>query len=277
MAITDEEMVRLLTQDMDTVFINASYRGLSLQIPACRKKTSENYRISHRTLLYFYQKVRRECRDVKIVMEPVWRKCEVGYCIAACTVETKDGKSDLYFGENRVTSFSSSVDTTSPFQIAVNRAMDKAIFYEIFNLPSRFYDGNGNPVLDTDIDVVRTDNGQANVDAAQAAAPQGPAQQPQATPSVQQDNAPTGQAQGNQQTDRMDALQKEFEELGKFTLSLRRSDGSSGDSPLSSLSDKVLSFLSQSLSKSTKDVEMERKAKIDRYLELRGKLNPAFS
>ena len=88
----DEEMIRLLTQGLDTVMVNVRYKNHTFQIPACRKNSNESYRISHRTLLYFYQKLRRECRDVKICMKPEWKKCEVNYSIAACTVVTQDGK-----------------------------------------------------------------------------------------------------------------------------------------------------------------------------------------
>ena len=152
---SDEEMIRLLTQGLDTVMVNVRYKNHTFQIPACRKNSNESYRISHRTLLYFYQKLRRECRDVKICMKPEWKKCEVNYSIAACTVVTQDGESDLYFGENKQTPISTGVNSNSPFQIAVNRAMDKAIFYEIFGLPSRYFDNDGNSILFTDIDNVQ--------------------------------------------------------------------------------------------------------------------------
>lgn len=133
---SDEEMIRLLTQGLDTVMVNVRYKNHTFQIPACRKNSNESYRISHRTLLYFYQKLRRECRDVKICMKPEWKKCEVNYSIAACTVVTQDGESDLYFGENKQTPISTGVNSNSPFQIAVNRAMDKAFFMKFLDYPA---------------------------------------------------------------------------------------------------------------------------------------------
>ena len=152
MSVTDNEMLALLTKGMETVYLNASYKNASYQIPACRKSPNENYRVSHSTLLYFYRKLKRQFNDVRIVMHPEWKYYSLGYSVAACSVVTKDGESDLYFGENRVTTFSARVDADNPFQIAVNRAMDKAIYYEIFGLPSRYFDSDGFPVLSSDSD-----------------------------------------------------------------------------------------------------------------------------
>lgn len=274
----DDEMMRLLTQGMDTIFVTAQYNGVSYQIPACRKSPDEHFRISHRTLLHFYQKVRRKFRDVKICMEPAWKKCEVGYCIAACTVETKDGKSDLYFGENRVSTFTSTVDSNNPFQVAVNRAMDKAIFYEIFGLPSRFFDNEGNPVISKDIDSYQKEeealgnnaqmtNQQPAQTVKQQPAPNGSNAAANTAAPVPQGNAPAGSNAPDQAS-----LEKEFAELGAYTIPLRSSDGTTGNTPLKDVKVKILEYFSKELSGKEGPMEKERKEKIDRFLELQAAL-----
>ena len=312
-ATNDDEMIRLLTQGLDTVMVNVRYKNHAFQIPACRKNPNESYRISHRTLLYFYQKLRRECRDVKICMKPEWKKCEVNYSIAACTVVTQDGESDLYFGENRVTTFSSGVDSNSPFQIAVNRAMDKAIFYEIFGLPSRYFDNDGNSILFTDIDSVQNGDefckpssgtsqttsqppqgqqspavqqAQTLVQPRQVQPPvnnQHPAQAQQASaPQGQQDNVggqkdKSGNTSGSnssaQQTHNRKALEKEFLELGEYELQVKKPDGQYGNISLKNMNDKLLTSFSEALKKSSDKASRERQKKLERFRELRDMLS----
>lgn len=273
-----EEMMRLLTQGMDTMLIDAQYNNVHYQLPACRRRTDECFRISHKTLLYFYQIVRKRFKDVKICMEPAWKKCEVGYCIAACTVETKDGKSDLYFGENRVSTFTSSVDMNNPFQIAVNRAMDKAILYEIFGLPSRFFDNNGNPDLSKDSDNYKEEDGPANntQTSNQPQAAQTAKQQPAPIGSNAAANTATPVPQGNASAGSnapdQAALEKEFAELGAYTIPLRSSDGTTGNTPLKDVKVKILEYFSKELSGKEGAMEKERKEKIDRFLELQSAL-----
>ena len=78
MSVTDNEMLALLTKGMDTVYLNASYKNASYQIPACRKSPNENYRVSHSTLLYFYRKLKMQDKEVRIVVHPKWQYYSLG-------------------------------------------------------------------------------------------------------------------------------------------------------------------------------------------------------
>lgn len=145
--MNDDLMLTLLTHGSETIYIPAVFRGKTYQIPACRKSEEEDFRISHNTLMYFYRKIKEEHRDVRVMIRPEFSYISVGYCIAAALIQTKEGDSDVYFGENRVTVSSKLTDKDSPFQIAVNRAEDKAISTEVFGLVSRYFDKNGTPVI----------------------------------------------------------------------------------------------------------------------------------
>lgn len=270
----DSNMIELLTKGMDTVMVPAKYKGSEFQIPACRLNCNDNYRISHATLLYFYRNLKRQYKDVCIQMKSEWNYVSVGYCIAACTVMTKDGESDLYFGENRVTTFSSSADTNNPFQIAVNRAMDKAIYYEIFGLPSRYFSSDGIPVLSGDADepMAGQEDTQPGIE---TAAQKGPApvqeagtentksqQYPAAvTGSAQQGPFPTPSAKGLNSVE-----EAEYEKLGKIVMKLQQNNGSLKEMTLSEMKDKLLNYVFHNMKP-----EDDLTAQIGRYIALKEK------
>ena len=278
MSVTDNEMLALLTKGMETVYLNAAYKNASYQIPACRKSPNENYRVSHSTLLYFYRKLKRQFNDVRIVMHPEWKYYSLGYSVAACSVVTKDGESDLYFGENRVTTFSARVDADNPFQIAVNRAMDKAIYYEIFGLPSRYFDSDGFPVLSSDSDDMVQPASEAQND--KEVSSDAAVQQPSAPAQPQQPSQPAKQAQEKAAQEKLagqnpgkdpgNGERQEFDELSVYEVKVRK-EGKECLVPLKDLSDKVLRYL---VDNCTPEYE-ESKKKMVRYLELKKKLKAA--
>lgn len=255
----DSIMIELLTKGMDTIMVPASYKGTEFQIPACRRNPGEHYRISHSTLLFFYRRMKRTYKDVQVQMRSEWNHISVGYCIAACNVVTKEGVSDLYFGENRVTTFSSRADADNPFQIAVNRAMDKAIFYEIFGLPSRYFSPDGMPVLSYDEDMTLS-QGDADIEQSENTGGQNQAPQPTVKESSSQ--------MSRQDPAGLNSIEEEeMSQLGKVKVPVYK-DGIKKEMPLSNMSDKLLAYFSQNI-QSEKDAGLKKQ--IERLIALRAK------
>lgn len=253
-----EKMLALLTRGLDTIMITGTFKGKDYLIPACRKNDTENYRISHSTLMYFYRLAKKANRDLCIRVSNEIFSANRAYCIAACSVHTAEGDSDLYIGENAIDGYESVAEKFSPYQIALNRAEDKAIYTEVFGLQSRFYDSNGDPVLftgenvqsDATPDDVREGN---EKDAAQE--------------DVTPDEAPM---QSGQDDGPLNSVEKEeLRKLGEEVIQIKTKTGELKTIQFVKMSNKVLEcFANDPDSESTAP---GKKEKMLRLLELRRK------
>lgn len=241
----ENEMLALLTRGMDTRMVPVKFRKSEYQLPACRRGEEDNFRISHATLQFYFRKVKKEYLDIKLEMKKDYSYISLGYCIAACTLITKDGESDIYFGENRVSAVSSGADRDAPFQIAVNRAQDKVIYREIFGLESRYFTPDGKPVLYDDF-LSQQDNN---------------AETEENNSAVNCSNA-NGNGIGEKIFDNKE-ISKELQQLGQIKLRLNK-DGKMGEYCLRDLSDKLLLYFT-----TAKETELSIKKQICRFLELK--------
>lgn len=250
-----EKMLALLTRGLDTIMITGTFKGKDYLIPACRRNDNEHYRISHSTLLYFYRLAKKANRDLCIRVSNEIFSANRAYCIAACSVHTAEGDSDLYIGENAIDGYESVAEKFSPYQIALNRAEDKAIYTEVFGLQSRFYDSNGDPVLftgenvqyDATPDDVREGN---EKDAAQE--------------DVTPDEAPM---RGRQDDDLLNSVEKEeLCKLGEEVIQIKTKSGEVKTIQFAKMNNKVLKCFADS-----EATVPEKKEKMLRLLELRRK------
>ena len=102
------------------------------------------YILRHLELWNYFQDVLRTYKDVRISMPPI----EVGtqHNVVSCTITSEDHVTPLTFIGETVTRYLSNIGQTSPFQIAWNRAFDKAAL-EFFGILSKKFTEDGLPII----------------------------------------------------------------------------------------------------------------------------------
>ncbi len=204
-----ESIIELLTKGLETINIpaqfNNQFNNLVFEIPACRVNGDPYFRITHNVLMYFYHVIQKKFPAVKLQMDENFSYISPSYCVAACYVEINGEKCDLHFGENKVTMASNDAEKQSPFNIAVNRAQDKAILKDLLGLATRIYHEDGTPIL------YRYDEEEP----AEAQAPKG-------LNSVEED---------------------ELRQLSELIIPVKTSDGKSGNLRVKDMPDALLKFI----------------------------------
>ena len=200
------DLTQVLCSGMETIEIKAKCicgDNEYYAIPACRKTGEKYFRILHSTLEWFYKQAQEKHPEMKIVMETDLSCITPQYCVAGCHLRVDDMNYESYFGEMKVTMKSAEAEKMSPYNIAVNRARDKAILRDVFGLFSRTYLEDGTPYV----------NG---ID--------GPDEEEEAAPVLNS------------------VEKREFDELAGYTIPLRQG-GKTGKVRLSEMSDNMLGYI----------------------------------
>lgn len=249
-----------IPDNTESVSITISASGKEYVLPAIRfPGNTEVYRIPHKVLWHLFKLLMAEKKGLFMQTNTVGTPTPA-YAVASCRITDGDKAGDSFYGETKISFSSSKADKEAPLAAAINRAQDKAIL-DYLGLESQYFNKNGEPSLYAfDTEFVSDSEGDDS---------SGDAETTSDAASIADDEVVNPDdkfiVEAAQKVYITDEEKAELDALSSKTLTLSYKSGPV-DTPISTMSEKVLSYLS-----SDEFPNEEYRGIIRRYLELREK------